>query len=142
PERRRIHGHRVVVRRHGRIVYIRARVWRVKVVVQLLCARALPASLPSEPLTSPAPAPLLPAQPVSPPPQPPVGGSPQRPLNTAAPTISGIARQGETLTVGAGSWTGSPTASSYEWPRCDAPGANCLPIALATTSSYLCTERD
>ena len=67
-------------------------------------------------------------------------GSP--PVNTSPPTISGTPQQGRTLTASPGSWTGSPGSYAYQWQRCDAQGANCAPIALATTSSYAVVEAD
>src|SRR5436190_12687856 len=39
-KKRRIHGRRVVVRRHGKIVYVRARVWRRRTVTRAICAPA------------------------------------------------------------------------------------------------------
>jgi hypothetical protein len=58
------------------------------------------------------------------------------PTNTAAPTVSGTATQGSTLTTSKGSWTGSPTGYSYQWQRCDSSGASCANIRGATSSSY------
>jgi hypothetical protein len=40
-----------------------------------------------------------------------------RPINLVAPTISGTPAQGSTLTATNGSWTGNPTAFSYQWQR-------------------------
>src|SRR6266480_4277677 len=137
PEKRRIHGHRVVVRRHGRIVYVHARVWRIRTVVQVVCSPALSGGLPPQPLTSLAPAPLVPAQPVSPPLQLPVGGSPQPPLNAAAPAISGIAQEDQTLLHVDGSWLNEPTSESDQWLRCEASGDNCQPISGATSDAYM-----
>ena len=45
------------------------------------------------------------------------------PTNTAAPTVAGNARQGQVLTAGKGTWSGTlPQAYAYEWRRCDAAG--------------------
>jgi hypothetical protein len=62
--------------------------------------------------------------------------------NTAAPTINGTPTQGQLVTVDQGSWTGAPSAYSYSWSRCDPTGANCAPIANATSSSYPVTAGD
>ncbi len=48
------------------------------------------------------------------------------PVNSAAPTITGTARVGETLTVQNGTWTNNPTAFQYQWQRCSAAGASCV----------------
>jgi hypothetical protein len=60
-------------------------------------------------------------------------GSPE---NTSPPTIAGIAEQGQTLTLTAGSWTNSPTSSSDQWQRCNASGTGCVAIEGATGQSY------
>ena len=42
------------------------------------------------------------------------------PSNTAAPTISGTPRAGQTLTAASGTWSGTqPIALTYQWQRCD-----------------------
>ncbi len=46
------------------------------------------------------------------------------PANTAAPTISGTAVVGGTLTAAEGTWTGAPTFA-FIWLQCDQAGANC-----------------
>ena len=43
------------------------------------------------------------------------------PVNSAAPTITGTAQQGQTLTEAHGTWTNSPTGFTYQWQQCDAP---------------------
>lgn len=60
------------------------------------------------------------------------------PKNTAAPTISGTARVGQTLTAAAGSWSGNPTAFASQWQHCDADAAAiCSNIAGATAKTYV-----
>lgn len=44
------------------------------------------------------------------------------PVNTLAPTISGVADVGEILTVSStGTWTNSPSSYTYQWNRAGAP---------------------
>jgi hypothetical protein len=58
-------------------------------------------------------------------------------VNTILPTVSGEARETETLTGKAGGWAGAPTRFSYEWLRCATPeGTDCTPIAGATALTY------
>ncbi len=70
------------------------------------------------------------------------------PVNTAAPVISGVARDGKTVSVGNGTWTGSaPITFSYQWQRCaDNAGAadlgTCADIAGKTSSTYTLTPAD
>ena len=52
---------------------------------------------------------------------------PPPPVNTAPPTISGTAQQGQTLTESHGAWTNSPTSYTYQWLQCDSTG-NCTTI--------------
>ena len=64
-------------------------------------------------------------------------------LNTGAPSVSGTARDGETLTAGAGTWSGTPSITyTYQWQRCNWAGANCADIPGATGSSYTLTAAD
>jgi hypothetical protein len=67
-------------------------------------------------------------------------GSP--PSNTALPTISGTARDGQLLTAHNGSWSGSPTSFAYEWQSCDRHGGGCAAIAGATSTQYTVSSDD
>jgi large repetitive protein len=62
--------------------------------------------------------------------------APPAPSNTALPSVSGSAVQGQTLTTSNGSWTGSPTSYTYRWEDCDSSGGSCASISGATSSSY------
>ncbi len=65
------------------------------------------------------------------------------PQNTAAPTVSGSAVQGETLTASNGSWSGYPAPTfTFQWQHCDSSGVNCSPISGATSSSYVVAAGD
>jgi hypothetical protein len=56
-----------------------------------------------------------------------------------APTVSGTAQVGQTLT---GTPGGSPISPSYQWLDCDSAGANCTAISGATGTTYTVTSRD
>jgi hypothetical protein len=62
------------------------------------------------------------------------------PANQGSPTISGTARQGQTLTAASGSWSGGTI--SYRWQRCDTTGAGCAAISGATGSTYTAASGD
>ena len=65
------------------------------------------------------------------------------PANTTLPQVNGLTQDGETLTAGLGSWTGTaPLGYTYQWRRCDAAGINCVDISGATGSSYDLTPTD
>jgi large repetitive protein len=58
------------------------------------------------------------------------------PLNTVLPSITGLLKEGQLLSVGTGGWSGSgPISYSYEWLSCNALGEACLPISEATGPS-------
>ncbi|MGA9857825.1 MAG: hypothetical protein WBQ18_08170 [Solirubrobacteraceae bacterium] len=65
------------------------------------------------------------------------------PANTAAPTISGDAQSGKTLTESHGGWIPTkPTGYVYQWQECNASGAQCSSIAGATAQTYAMTNAD
>jgi hypothetical protein len=65
------------------------------------------------------------------------------PVNTSAPTISGTAQAGQTLTAGPGLWSAYPPASyAYQWLSCDSTGTNCNQISGATSNTYAVTTSD
>jgi hypothetical protein len=48
------------------------------------------------------------------------------PIDRAAPTMSGVTQDGQTLTANHGSWDGTqPISYAYQWRRCAANGKNC-----------------
>jgi hypothetical protein len=67
---------------------------------------------------------------------------PLPPGNSQAPSITGTARDGQTLTAGNGTWTRTPASYAYQWRRCDAAGANCADISGETGSTYTLAAAD
>src|SRR5207237_5504069 len=67
---------------------------------------------------------------------------PPPPANTSPPAISGTAQQGQTLSEAHGSWTNEPTGYAYQWLQCDSLGSGCLPIAGATSQTYVPVAAD
>ena len=69
-------------------------------------------------------------------PSPVVAEAPTPPSNTVAPTISGAAVAGQTLTATLGTWTGHPTPSlAAQWQSCQ--GGICGDISGAQGSTYV-----
>ena len=68
-----------------------------------------------------------------------VAPPPPVPVSTALPTISGVAQQGQSLSVSTGMWTNAPTSFGYAWSRCT---QSCVPIGGAATSSYVLVAGD
>jgi hypothetical protein len=65
------------------------------------------------------------------------------PSNTALPTVSGSAIQGQVLTATSGTWSGTaPIAYTYQWRRCDSAGINCTSIAGAILTTYTAVAGD
>jgi hypothetical protein len=59
------------------------------------------------------------------------------PKNTAAPTVSGVAKVGQTLTANPGTWSGNPTSYAYQWQHCNIDTTSgCSNIAV-TSSTYV-----
>jgi hypothetical protein len=60
------------------------------------------------------------------------------PVASVPPTIVGAAQTGRVLAGVPGVWTGGkPVSFLYQWLRCDAAGASCIPISSATTEKYM-----
>jgi len=71
-----------------------------------------------------------------------LSGVPTPPATSSAPTITGIARTGETLTTSNGTWTGTPTSYSYQWQRSATSGGVYTNIASATSNTYVVSDTD
>jgi hypothetical protein len=68
--------------------------------------------------------------------------TPNDPVSASAPTVSGTARAGSTLTATHGAWSGTPGIDyGYQWQRCTS-GGRCTNIAGATGASYTVTSAD
>ncbi|MCW3031279.1 MAG: conserved secreted protein, partial [Solirubrobacterales bacterium] len=68
--------------------------------------------------------------------------TPPAPTNVSAPTITGTAQQGQTLTEHHGTWTNTPTSYAYKWLQCDSLATSCLPISGAESQTYVLSPGD
>lgn len=70
----------------------------------------------------------------------------QAPSNIQPPVIaagpSNLVLVGSTISEGGSQWTAPVTALSIQWLDCDRSGQNCMPIAGATSQSYLVAPSD
>ncbi len=67
---------------------------------------------------------------------------PTAPANTKVPSITGLSKEGEIITVENGTWSGFPIPTfAYAWQRCSAANV-CSTINSATTSTYKLTFED
>jgi sugar lactone lactonase YvrE len=58
------------------------------------------------------------------------------PTMVAAPSVSGTAAVGQTLTASTGTWMDYPTGYAYQWQRCVGSPPSCTNISGATSSTY------
>jgi hypothetical protein len=71
------------------------------------------------------------------------GPSSHAPRNQSLPTVSGTARQDETLTAAPGSWSaGAEVAYEYQWRRCDAAGKGCADVDGGFEPTYVLSSDD
>lgn len=69
--------------------------------------------------------------------------NPEPPYAVDYPVITGLAREGETLTGSEGEWWGTaPFSFTYVWGRCDANYTRCDLIWGATSKTYKLTSAD
>ncbi len=67
------------------------------------------------------------------------------PIDRVAPSVSGPAQDGQTLTANPGTWGGTaPISFTYTWRRCDSAGKNCGAVFTAPSSSptYVLQDAD
>src|SRR6266550_8851796 len=64
------------------------------------------------------------------------------PTNSGAPTISGVAQLGSTLTVNVGNWDGKGLKFAYQWQNCDSSGGSCGALGGATAATYTSVAPD
>ncbi|MGH2882355.1 MAG: Ig-like domain repeat protein [Solirubrobacteraceae bacterium] len=62
------------------------------------------------------------------------------PVNSAAPTVSGVMQEGQTLVESHGTWSDNPGTFTYQWQRCG--GSGCVGIPGAGNQTYTLTGAD
>ncbi len=69
---------------------------------------------------------------------------PVPPSNSKAPTVTGLAKVGRTLSASAGTWSTphTPLSYTYQWKRCNGAGESCSNIAEATGATYTLGSED
>jgi hypothetical protein len=67
---------------------------------------------------------------------------PQPPTVVTAPSLSGDAIVGSTLTIDPGTWSDPAATFKYVWKRCDGNGQNCAAIDGADGTTYVLTSDD
>jgi hypothetical protein len=69
--------------------------------------------------------------------------STSKPQDTAPPTITGTAQEGQKLVGHRGTWSGKPTDYNDYWVRCDKNGGSCANISGANSrNGYVLTSAD
>ncbi|MHB1861246.1 MAG: IPT/TIG domain-containing protein, partial [Solirubrobacteraceae bacterium] len=67
----------------------------------------------------------------------------ETPVDTEAPTILGVAQDGQTLIANPGVWTGpQPISYSYQWQSCNAHGGECEDVEGETSDAYTLDSGD
>jgi len=62
------------------------------------------------------------------------------PVNSGAPTVSGVLQEGQTLVESHGTWSNNPGTFSYQWERCG--GLGCVAIPGAINQTYALSGAD
>ncbi|MFZ4112268.1 MAG: beta strand repeat-containing protein [Ilumatobacteraceae bacterium] len=63
-------------------------------------------------------------------------------INAIAPTVSGTARNAETLTANTGTWDNRPTSYAYQWKRASTATGTYVAIAGETDRTYVLNDND
>jgi IPT/TIG domain len=56
--------------------------------------------------------------------------------------VSGVAEQGQSLTLTHGEWSASPSSFTDRWARCNSGGSSCATISTASGTTYTLTPTD